>query len=122
MAQRHTQNTQAYLQLTGVEAAQFPTLVDRQERIAVLLTGTLARAIADLAAIDLQRRPAHHALLAKLKNAKRLDALQAIRTNAAAAASVPALRTQVAELADLINLILRADAERNRLGITDASE
>lgn len=84
-----------------------PSLIDTEYKIGVTITGTVAQAEEDLAALKAEQYPA----TVKLKDKDRRAEARAARTNAAAANSVPALRDKVARLAELVESLLE-DQER----------
>lgn len=81
---------------------QAPALIDTQYKIGVTITGTLAQAEAQLAAIMAEQYPAS----VKFKEKDRRQEAKDAAGKAANANSVPALRAEVARLAELIESIL----------------
>ena len=77
---------------------QAPSLIDTQFKLGVAITGTIAQAEADLAAIKAVQIPAIEREKGKDVKAEAKSAA----SGAASANSVPALRAQVARLAELV--------------------
>lgn len=79
-----------------------PALIDVGLRLGFTITGTIAQAEADLNAAISNQLPA----TARLRGQDRRAIARQASTNAAAANSVPALRAEVARLADIVESML----------------
>jgi len=75
-----------------------PALIDRETKIAVRITGTVAQAQAQLNAAITNQLPA----ISRDRDNDVRDVSRGVRSAAASANSVPALRDQVARLAELV--------------------
>lgn len=85
-----------------------PAIIDTQYKIGVTITGTVAQAEAQLAAIKAEQYPAS----VKLKDKDRRTEAKDAATKSASANSVPALREEVRRLAELIESLLEDEARQ----------
>jgi hypothetical protein len=81
---------------------QAPALIDTRTRIGITITGTVAQAEAQLNAAISNQYPAS----VRFKNKDRKAEAAGAASKAAAANSVPALRAEVARLAELVESLL----------------
>lgn len=87
---------------------QAPALIDTQYKVGVTITGTVAQAEAQLAAIKAEQYPAS----VKLKDKDRRQEARDAANKSASANSIPALREEVRRLAELIESLLEDEARQ----------